>query len=407
MTTTHARDTMAGPASGPSARTAERRRFPRLRRNRPLLVVLGLVVVGLALLVLLGPDQPTPREALEPGNPNPDGAQAVARVLSEQGVEVTVAHGDAELSAAEVDADTTVFVTSTEQLSTHTSSRLRALSADAGTLVLAGAPPATVRVLDLGVDAVVVWPGRAVAADCEDPLLRGLQLDVPPSTVHTPTEGARRAETCFPVEAEGRTGGLVTRFAGRPTTYLVGAAELFANGQITEGDAAAVALRLLGGHDRLVWYVADAADVPPGDAGSLRSLLPPGLGLATVLVLLALLATMLWRGRRLGPLVAEPLPVVVRAVESTAGRGRLYSRARDRDHAAALLRDATTTRVTEHLKLPAGTPLPHVVQVVAQQLGRDLHDVRRLLEHGPVPDDRSLTLLAQELAELEREVRQP
>ena len=46
---------------------------------------------------------------------------------------------------------------------------------------------------------------------------------------------------------------------------------------------------------------------------------------------------MLWRGRRLGPLVVEPLPVVVKAVESTQGRGRLYRRVRDRAHAAGIL----------------------------------------------------------------------
>ena len=42
----------------------------------------------------------------------------------------------------------------------------------------------------------------------------------------------------------------------------------------------------------------------------------------------------LWRGRRLGPLVAEPLPVVVRAAETTEGRARLYRRARARGRAA-------------------------------------------------------------------------
>jgi Domain of unknown function (DUF4350) len=404
MTETRTGVPPAAPAAPPATGDG---RFPRLRRNRALLVVVGLVVAGLALLLLVGPDEPTPTDPLEPGNPNPDGARAVARVLADQGVEVTVARGQAELSTAEIDAATTVFVTSTEALSAHTSSRLRALGADAGTLVLAGASTTTVRVMGLGVDAGGVWPQEVVEADCADPLLQGLELEVQPTTAHARRAGAGAGETCFPVDVEGRAAGLVTRIDGRPTTYLVGGTELFSNGRITEADAAAVALRLLGGHDRLVWYVADAADVPPGDAGSLRSLLPPGLGLATVLVGLALLAVMVWRGRRLGPLVAEPLPVVVKAVESTAGRGRLYSRARDRDHAAALLRDATTSRVTDHLKLPAGTPLPHLVEVVAEQVRRDPRDVRRILEHGPVPDDRSLTLLAQELAELEREVRQP
>ena len=42
----------------------------------------------------------------------------------------------------------------------------------------------------------------------------------------------------------------------------------------------------------------------------------------------------LWKGRRLGPLVAEQLPVVVRASETVEGRGRLYRSRRARDRAA-------------------------------------------------------------------------
>lgn len=382
-----------------------------LARNRALLVVIGLVVAGLALLVVIGPHQPTATEALEPGNPNPDGAQAVARVLADHGVSVSVAHGQSELSSAGLDADTTVFVTSTELLSRYTSERLRALTRDAGSLVLAGASSTTIRTLGLGVDADVARPKEPVPARCADPLLAGLKLEVPPTTAHVPRDSAGSVETCFPVAGkDGPAAGLVSRVpgaTGQPSTYLVGAAELFTNGQITEADDAAVALRLLGQHDRLVWYVADAADIPVGDAGSLRSMLPPWLGSATLLVGLALLATMFWRGRRLGPLVVEPLPVVVKAVESTAGRGRLYSRARDREHAAAVLREASTARITDHLRLPADTPLQQLVPVVAGHVHRAPEKVRLLLEPGPVPDDRTLTLLAQELAELEGKVRQP
>lgn len=382
--------------------------LPRVvRRNRALLLVVGLVVIGVALLLFLGPHRPTPTEALEPGNPNPDGAKAVAQVLADHGVTVRVAHGQGELSSAGVDPNTTVFVTSTEQLSTRTSERLRALTREAGSLVLAGASPTTVRALGLGVDFASASPKEPVRARCANPLLAGLTLDVPPTTANVPRRGAARVETCFPVEGKGPRAGLVSHVTARPNTYLVAAADLFANGQVTEADDAAVALRLLGRHDRLVWYVAEAADVPPGDAGSIRAMLPPWLGPATVLVGLAMVATMLWRGRRLGPLVVEPLPVVVKAVESTIGRGRLYSRARDREHAAAILREAGTARITDHLRLPAGTPLPQLVPVVAGHVHREPQEVRRMLEHRPVPDDLALTLLAQELAELEREVRQP
>ena len=64
---------------------------------------------------------------------------------------------------------------------------------------------------------------------------------------------------------------------------------------------------------------------------------------------IALLA--LWQGRRLGPLVAERLPVVVRASETVEGRGRLYRSRRARDRAADALRTATLQRMLPRLGL--------------------------------------------------------
>ena len=65
------------------------------------------------------------------------------------------------------------------------------------------------------------------------------------------------------------------------------------------------------------------ADIAATDSTS-RSIAPswfqPGLVLGTSAVVLLCL----WRGRRLGRLVPEPLPVIVRAVETTKSRGRMY-----------------------------------------------------------------------------------
>ena len=58
--------------------------------------------------------------------------------------------------------------------------------------------------------------------------------------------------------------------------------------------------------------------------------------------------------RRLGRLVREPLPVVVRAVETTERRGRLYRRAGDRARAAAVLRLAPADRLARRLAVRRG-----------------------------------------------------
>jgi hypothetical protein len=102
--------------------------------------------------------------------------------------------------------------------------------------------------------------------------------------------------------------------------------------------------------------------------------------------------------------VVEPLPVVVKAVESTQGRGRLYRRVRDRSHAAAVLRSASAGRLATRLRLPAGTDADRVAAAVAEATGADPAAVHEVLVTRPVTDDRSLTRLAADLAALEREV---
>jgi hypothetical protein len=118
----------------------------------------------------------------------------------------------------------------------------------------------------------------------------------------------------------------------------------------------------------------------------------------------AVLGVVLWRGRRLGPLVTEPLPVVVRAVEATQGRGRLYRRLRDRDHVAAVLRRASARRLAAHLGLPRGAAVDAVVAAVATATGRDAAGVRDVFVSRAVRGDDDLVGLAADLAALEREV---
>ena len=117
-------------------------------------------------------------------------------------------------------------------------------------------------------------------------------------------------------------------------------------------DNAATALRLLGQQPRVVWYVPSLDDLVGDDGVSLRTLLPTWLQPAVWLVALALLSLIWWRGRRLGALAVEPLPVSVRSLETTQARGRLYRTASARAHAADVLRRSTRASIAAHLQLP-------------------------------------------------------
>jgi hypothetical protein len=120
----------------------------------------------------------------------------------------------------------------------------------------------------------------------------------------------------------------------------------------------------------------------------------------------------LWKGRRPGPLVAEELPVVVRASETVEGRGRLYRSRRARDRAAEALRTATLQRLLPRLGLGTGAPPQAVVATVAQRWGHHPlagagTDARFISYHlfGPPPaTDNDLLQLARALDEIERQV---
>ncbi len=213
---------------------------------------------------------------------------------------------------------------------------------------------------------------------------------------------------CYPVEVgDGRTAAGYLELAhrdGRRTT-LLGSGAALTNERLVDAGDAALALGLLGRHPVLVWWTPDpldggTLDEPP----SLAALLPAGVRFAAMQLLVALGVVVLWRGRRLGRLVVEPLPVVVRAIETTYGRGQLYRRARARGRAAQVLRAAAVSRLGQRCGLPRHADPHQVAAAVAAAGGRSPADVDALLV-GPDPtDDAYLVQLARDLDALETEV---
>jgi hypothetical protein len=209
-----------------------------------------------------------------------------------------------------------------------------------------------------------------------------------------------------------RTGGCFRERDGvilarpRPGLTLLGAPGVLTNDQILDGDNAAVALRLLGARQRLVWYVPSLADLAGADSVSVGSLLPDWLVPSLWMLLLSAIGLVAWRGRRLGPLAREPLPVEVKAVETTRNLGRLYRRAGDRAHAADALRSAARARLARRLRLPRHVPPDRLVDDVASLTGRPGAEIDELIGSAALPprDDRDLAALASRLTELDREV---
>jgi len=412
--------TVTAPNVGPGAPTRAapgqappqvRARGPKPFKHRRPRWVTPLIVVGLLLAVtmaitLLKPAGKGNTDDLDPANPGFLGAQGLAHVLSDHGVGVTVVRTQRELLDQTVDGATTVVVTGTYRLSGRTARAALDHAGSAASLVLLDPDPEVTRGMDLPVDSHLTDLTNVTAACTGTEVGEGYRLASADRAYKTNTS-AKAATTCFPDKSDG--GGamvILPGTLGRPPVTLLGDESLITNGAILDSDNAAIALHLLGHTDRLIWYVPSLADIDAADSTS-RSIAPawfqPGLALA----ISAVVFLCLWRGRRLGRLVTEPLPVIVRAVETTESRGRMYRKSRDRTRALAVLQLATRRRLAAYLGLSPSSAISNVAAAAAAVSGRNYQDVLDLLNSPAAHEDSSLLELANTLAALEKEVRRP
>jgi len=218
----------------------------------------------------------------------------------------------------------------------------------------------------------------------------------------TARTGDAGAGQCYPVDGHP---SLVRYLSGGRMVTLLGSGVPLTNGALAQRGNAALALNLLRGSPRIVWLVPSPPTVTSAGQKSLFQEIPGPAYLVAVQLFIAAGLAALWRTRRLGPLVAEPLPVVVRASETVEGHGRLYRSRRSRGRAAEVLRDAARHRITARLALPGGADAGAVCAAVAALTGREPGAVRGIL-YGPAPrDDAALVALGQDIDALEGEVR--
>lgn len=348
-------------------------------------VLLAVAAVGVVTMLPASSDDP-----LDPASTSLDGAAAVANVLEDHGIEVSIVRSAAELDARQIGISTTVVVTSTGSLGETTVNRL-VEKVPRGRLVLVEPTPQVGEQLEL---QLVGYADGQRDNDCALTAYDGLELSSGGGSEYLGTD------TCYAGPGDGAGGWLARTSRG---ITVLGAGDILSNGEILAADNAAVALRLLGSRPELVWYVPDPADLSAADGASLAEVIPRWLRPGLVLVALGLIATMLWRGRRLGPVLSEPLPVTVKAIETTLNRGSIYRRSGDRRHIARALRAATRRRLTGALHLPVGSPESELIAALQAYTGGSPDDLHRLLaDTAPAPtNDSDLISLAQALAALE------
>jgi len=121
---------------------------------------------------------------------------------------------------------------------------------------------------------------------------------------------------------------------------------------------------------------------------------------------LVVLLLAFWKARRIGPLVAEQLPVVVRASETVEGRGRLYRSRRASDRAADALRTATLQRLLPRLGLAPNAEPASIIASIVTRSGQDPDLIGHTLFGPPPATETDLVNLANVLDNIERQVAQ-
>ncbi len=368
-------------------------------------VILVLMIVATVVAGLSGSSE----RPLDPNNPRGNGMQALAEVLRDEGVEITVVRGLDNLPQ-ESALGSTVLISGTAFLSPDSGEDLLRYTRDADSVVILAPQDNLAEVLGVEATSQPISTPTAMVPECDSPLwepedrvTRGdALLDVDSSIAR------EDATTCLPpspgYNAGGSRSGYLVEVApasSQPSTVIVGFASALTNRYITEEANAATGLRLLGSTDELIWVIpgiSDAGDQPPQ---SLLDVLPEAVVPATALGLVALFLLTLVRGRRLGKVTTEPLPVVIHAIETTTSRGRLYQEAKDRQRALASLQLAARRRLASRLGLSKGSTPEELVQAVAHATGRHTQEIHRLLVDPTVNNDATLVQIARDMRSLE------
>jgi hypothetical protein len=374
------------------------------------------VVLLAGILVALLQPQASVTAYLDPGLGGTDtaGAHALADLLAGRGdsviTAVTPAAAEADVASAGP-GGATLVITSPGLL---TARQLAGLARAPANRFLVAPDRAALAALAPGVTLLGTAPVGVLSPGCGLPAARragpadlgGLRFALQPGRpAATPGDHLSKLAFCYPVDG---TASLVQYTAAGRTITVLGTGNPLTNGSLAEQGNAALALNLLPARSRIVWLVPGLDLAGPsttsGGQKSLFSLIPLPAYLVTIQLAVAVALTALWRVRRFGPLVPEPLPVVVRASETAEGQARLYWSRRARGRAAAALRTAMLARTVPALGLAPDARREEVLSAVSARSGSDMTRVDAIV-FGPAPtDDAALVALADDLDKLEREV---
>lgn len=380
----------------------------RLRRALPwIAIVLALLLIGLIANWIQGTRSP-----FDPGSRQGLGTRAVASVLRDKGITVTIVHDAAAVRAASDPHHSTLVLLNPGGAGSDPPAISPADFAQYSRVVLVGYSELQLAHMGLGAVQTSFAGNPSSLTRCADPELGQARGITPAQIGYLPTTGFTG---CF---SSPPTTQVLSRAAspGAPRIDLVANQRIFTNDGILRADNAAFALRVLGRDPQLVWFVQPTSwftSTPSGPSvwtGGLDQLFPQWTAPLINLLLASGFVAMVWRGRRLGPLVVEPLPVEVKALETTTSRGQLYRSSGDAAHALGVLQQATRRRLATRVGLPPRAPIEQLALAIARKTGDQPDNIVYLLTALPPATDprgqhdADLVRIAGALSELEQRI---
>jgi hypothetical protein len=374
------------------------------------LILISIVVIAAMVWTIVAQLSPKgDTSALSTRNASPNGGMAAARILEDHGVTVHQTDSfESTLSAlnqspgAGSEYGRTVLLydpngfLEDERLQEllESSDRLVVVTPHFQTLRGLGGEIRQAGVSRAAVDTVL--PG----CDAADPQAAGA-ISAESAYLFTGNTGDSGSRTCY---RTAEAGGGIYAATNDERLIVLGSTGIISNELLDEQGNAALVLRTLGVGSRLVWYLPGASDILDSESvPTLNELAPKWVAFLGPWLALVALLSMFWRGRRLGPLVTEPLPVVVKAAETAEGRARLYHDARAVDQASESLRAGTLVRLAKSLRLGVDAEPDDVINTTARHLERPRELVAETLNGRPRSEGQ-LVHWAQQLQGLEKEV---
>ncbi|MGO4143773.1 DUF4350 domain-containing protein [Paenarthrobacter sp. YAF11_1] len=360
-------------------------------------ILIGSLLAGLvtylAVSSVAGAKDPRP---LSSRNPAPDGAMALAEILGRHGIAVTATDTLAETMDALADRDdATVLLFDPRGFLDRT--QLERITDAADHVVLVNPRLRTLKALeqDFRPGGVVPEATTILEPRCDqnDAAAAG-RVSAQGFIYSGPV-------VCYPVAGIG-SGLYAASDDGQ--VVVLGSTDLVDNQHLAMEGNAALALRTLGKDQNLVWYLPGVGDLATTDSTpTLNELAPRWLAFVGPWLGIVALLAIAWRGRRLGPLVFEPLPVVVKAAETAEGRARLYQDSRAVARAAENLRAGTLARLARHFNLGVDATPEAIVDASARQVERPASEVSSVLLDARPDNEGQLVQWAQQIERIEQE----